>query len=79
MEYGHEAIRVGTEHGNRHWARSMAGGNGAWMVGTGHAWKAGLKVVQALRWAMGIEDEPKDGHGAWKGHDTDSKRRNSFS
>ena len=76
MEGEHVARLVATGQGNRHWAQSMAGGNGAWMVGTGHAWKAGLKVVQALRWAMGIEDEPKDGHGAWKGHGTDTKRRN---
>ncbi len=41
MECAHVARRVGTEHGNRHW--EYGGGNGAWMVGTGHAWKVGLK------------------------------------
>jgi hypothetical protein len=43
MKYEQKARRVGTEHGNRHWAWSMAGGNRAWKGGTGHAWKGGLK------------------------------------
>ncbi len=46
----------------------MDGGHRACLEG-------GLKRVrQALRLVMGIEDEL--GHGAWKEHGTDSKRRN---
>ncbi len=66
---------VATGQGNRHWAQSMAGGNGG-MEGEHRAClEGGLKRVrQALRLVMGIEDEL--GHGSLKGHGTDSKRLN---